>query len=79
MDWDDDQLREIGQPDNKARAHHENAGWVKVCAVVDSGAADSVMPLGMLSHIPVQAIAKPKAGIGLRGAGGEIIENAGQK
>ena len=54
-------MRAIAQPGNRAKAQHEDAGWANLSAVVDSGAADSVMPLGMLGHIPVQDTARPKA------------------
>ena len=46
--------------------------------VVDSGAAENVLPAGVCNHVKLSATRRSEAGIGFRGAGGERIRNHGQ-
>ena len=55
------------------------SGWVKITAVVDSGAGDNVLPQKELPFIPLAPTARSKAGRGFCGPSGEPIKNFGQK
>jgi len=54
-------------------------GWVKITAVVDSGAGDNVLPQKELPFIPMSATERSKSGRGFCGPSGEPIQNFGQK
>ena len=47
--------------------------------MVDSGAAENVLPAGVCNHVKLSATRWSEAGIGFRGAGGERIRNHGQR
>ena len=57
----------------------EQSKWERLAAVVDSGAAENVLPAGVCSHVKLSATRRSEAGIGFRGAGGERIRNHGQR
>ena len=56
-----------------------NGKWQHMAAVVDSGAAENVLPTGVCQHIKLQPTDRSRAGVGFRGAGGERIRNHGQR
>ena len=60
-----------------------NAGgaqWTwKVTVVVDSGAAENVMPRSMFPDIGIRQTKRSKNGKGFKGPGGEKIKNYGQQ
>ena len=56
----------------------EQSKWERLAAVVDSGAAENVLPAGVCNHVKLSATRRSDAGIGFRGAGGERIRNHGQ-
>ena len=49
----------------------EQSKWERLAAVVDSGAAENVLPAGVRNHVKLSATRRSDAGIGFRGAGGE--------
>ena len=49
----------------------EQSKWERLAAVVDSGAAENVLPAGVCNHVKLSATRRSDAGIGFRGAGGE--------
>ena len=57
----------------------EQSKWERLAAVVDSGAAEDVLPAGVCNHVKLSATRRSDAGIGFRGAGGERIRNHGQR
>ena len=57
----------------------EQSKWERLAAVVDTGAAENVLPAGVCNHVKLSATRRPDAGIGFRGAGGERIRNHGQR
>ena len=57
----------------------EQSKWEHLAAVVDSGAAENVLPAGVCNHVKLSATRRSDAGIGFRGAGGERIRNHGQR
>ena len=57
----------------------EQSKWERLAAVVDSGAAENVLPAGVCNHVKLSATRRSDAGIGFRGAGGERIRNHGQR
>ena len=57
----------------------EPSKWERLAAVVDSGAAENVLPAGVCNHVKLSATRRSDAGIGFRGAGGERIRNHGQR
>ena len=60
------------RPENKSK-------WERLAAVVDPGAAENVLPVGVCNHVKLSATRRSDAGIGFRGAGGERIRNHGQR
>ena len=54
-------------------------GWEKITAVVDSGAARSVMPKEMLTHLAVRETSESRGGECFKAAGGAEIPNLGVK
>ena len=54
-------------------------GWVKITAVVDSGAAENAMPEETVPFVQTSPSPGSKAGKVYRGAAGEPIPNCGQK
>ena len=59
-----------GSPKSKSK-------WERLAVVVDSGAAENVLPTGVCSHVKLSATRRSEAGTGFRGAGGERIRNHG--
>ena len=57
----------------------EQSKWERLTGVVDSGAAENVLPAGVCNHVKLSATRRCDAGIGFRGAGGERIRNHGQR
>ena len=55
------------------------AGWVKITAVVDSGAVDNVLPEEELEFVPLAESERSKSGRGFRGPAGEPIPARGQR
>ena len=53
--------------------------WKKVTVVVDSGAAENVMPRSMFSWKGIRQTERSKHGKGFKGPGGENIKNYGQQ
>ena len=53
--------------------------WTHISAVVDSGAAENVLPADVCTHVQLTPTDRSKAGIGFRGAGGDRIRNHGQR
>ena len=53
--------------------------WKKVTVVVDSGAAENVMPRSMFPEIGIRQTERSKNGKGFKGPGGENIKNHGQQ
>ena len=53
--------------------------WVKLTAVMDSGAIVPVLPKNCVPHIPVKSTALSRSGKKYRGAGGHAIANLGEK
>ena len=53
--------------------------WKKVTVVVDSGAAENVMPRSMFPEIGIRQTERSKNGKGFKGPGGENIKNYGQQ
>ena len=53
--------------------------WKKVTVVVDSGAAENVMPRSMFPEIGIRQTERSKNGKGCKGPGGENIKNYGQQ
>ena len=53
--------------------------WQRIAAVVDSGAAENVLPPDVCKHLRATPTDKSRAGIGFRGAGGDKIQNFGKK
>ena len=56
-------------------ASTERSKWERLAAVVDSGAAENVLPAGVCHHVKLSATRRSDAGIGFRGAGGERIRH----
>ena len=52
--------------------------WKKVTVVVDSGAAENVMPRSMFSVIGIRQTERSKNGKRFKGPGGENLKNCGQ-
>ena len=71
-DEDDDTLRMGWQSTEQSK-------WERLAAVVDSGAAENVLPTGVCNHVKLSATRRSDAGIGFRGAAGERIRNHGQR
>ena len=53
--------------------------WKKVTVVVDSGAAENVMPRSMFPEIPNEETERSKSGKGFNGPGREHMHNYGQQ
>ena len=53
--------------------------WKKVTVVVDSGAAENVMPRSMFPEIGITQTERSKNGKGFKGSGGEHINSYGQQ
>ena len=49
----------------------EHSKWERLAVVVDSGAAENVLPAGVCNHVKLSATRRSDAGIGFRGASGE--------
>ena len=49
--------------------------WKKITVVVDSGAAENVMPRSMFTEISTEETERSKNGKGFKGPGGEHINN----
>ena len=58
---------------------HVPSKWQRFSAVVDSGAAENVIPLHICEHVEIKPTERSIAGIGFRGAGGDRICNHGQR
>ena len=54
----------------------DQSNWERLAAVVDSGAAENVLPAGICNHVKLSATGRSDAGIGFRGAGGVREETA---
>ena len=64
---------------NGLETKDEKNGWRRLTVVVDSGAGENVMPVGVLDFAPIKPTPRSKAGKGFRGAGGEQIANHGEQ
>ena len=53
--------------------------WEVVTVVIDSGAAENVMPRSMFSEMGIRETERSKNGKGFKGPGGENIKNCGQQ
>ena len=53
--------------------------WFELEVTVDSGACDTVMPVGAAKHIQVHESAKSKVGHKYEAANGSPIENLGER
>ena len=71
---EDEAVLAVSQDD----AHH-GSKWQRFTAVVDSGAAENVLPPDVCSHIRATPTDKSRAGVGFRGAGGDKIPNYGKR
>jgi hypothetical protein len=71
----DDELNACAEETDASRG----TGWVKVTAVVDSGAVDNVIPEQDIPFVPLEQTERSKAGRGFRGPGGEPIPTSGQR
>ena len=56
---------------------HKSEEFEKITVTADSGAADSVMPKKVGSHIPVKDTKASRAGRNYRAANGTVIKNYG--
>lgn len=72
----------LGAPDDGlANGIHnlDQSGWVKISAIMDSGAAESVAPPGLASHIPLRESEASRRGQVYHTADGTKIPNLGER
>ena len=76
-------LDNCGDDDDAVFAVTEESGpddrWRRIAAVVDSGAAENVLPPKECPHVRLEPTQRSRAGVGFRGAGGDRSHNHGQK
>jgi hypothetical protein len=53
--------------------------WVEITVTVDSGASETVAPLDMATHIPIDSSEASLRGVAYEVANGQIIANKGEK
>ena len=53
--------------------------WVEITVTVDSGASETVAPLDMAAHIPIDSSEASLRGVAYEVANGQVIANKGEK
>ena len=76
---EDDEGEQATESSGPTKRRRRSVGVEKVTVVVDSGAAENVMPRNMFPDISTEETERSKNGQGFKGPGGEHIKNYGQQ